>query len=139
MGYYTHAQQAALYYARKRRRGDGGGISASIYISGGSIDFGASVGDTVGTLSVIDGSGGAYTFTIHYDEFSLWAIDGDDLEVNAALTPGTYAVTIKGDDGAGSVVYQALSIEVTGEMVDPGDGPSLDFSDPDNSMYIPVI
>lgn len=81
-------------------------------LSGSSVADTASVGTTVGTLSVSGGSG-TYTFTLTSNPGSLFSISGSALQVAASLSAGSDAITIKADNGAGSVITQPFLITAT--------------------------
>ena len=98
-----------------------------IDISASSIAENASIGDLVGTLSVVNGSG-SYAFTITADPDSKFAIDLVDdtrLELAATLdyeTATSHSVTISADNGVDDPVVRILSVTVTD--VAEGGGPS---------------
>jgi hypothetical protein len=72
----------------------------------------ASIGATIGTLSVAGGSG-TYTFTLTSNPGTLFSISGTSLNVAAVLSAGSDAITVHADNGAGSVLNRALIITVT--------------------------
>lgn len=84
----------------------------SIALSSATVPSTASIGTTVGALSVVGGVG-SYTFTLTSNPGGLFAISGSNLNVAAALSAGSDAITIKADNGAGSVVIQPFLITVT--------------------------
>jgi len=99
---------------RSRSRGGiVGSLSAQprVELSGNTIAEDASVGDLIGTLSVVNGSG-SYTFTLTVGD-SLFDIDGDDLEVGAALSVGIESITVEADNGVDDPVVGIFSIEIT--------------------------
>ena len=108
-------------------RSNGPGIS----LSSATVSAGAAIGTTVGTLSV-NGGVGTYTFTLTSNPGGLFAISGSDLNVAAALTAGSDAITIQADNGAGSVITQPFLVTVV-----PVSGPTLDFSNPANVQLFP--
>lgn len=83
-----------------------------IRLSSATIAEDASVGDLVGTLSVSNGAG-TYTFTLTDDAGGLFAIDGDDLEVAAALSDGSYSITVEADNGVDPPISRSFTITVT--------------------------
>jgi hypothetical protein len=110
---FTDAQQAALYFARKRRRArlNTGPV---IVLSNRSIAEDAGVGDTVGTLSVTGGSG-TYTFTLTGDAGGKFALDGDDVEVADALDYDVatfHTIEVEADNGVDPVIVQTIRINV---------------------------
>lgn len=91
----------------------GGGVGGPrLNLSASTIADTASIGDVIGTLSVSNGTG-SYTFTFTSNPGTLFSITGASLKVAAALTAGSDAITIKADNGAGSVVTQPFLITVT--------------------------
>ena len=108
----------------------GGDDSVGIHMSGGSIAENASVGDPVGTFSILNASGNwldPITYTLTDDAGGKYAIDGDDLEVADALSDGTDSITVEADNGTDTPITRTFSITVTAVVV-PGDGPIMDFS-----------
>lgn len=90
----------------------GSAAVTSIALTSSTIADTASVGDVIGTLSVSGGTG-SYTFTFTSNPGTLFSITTTSLKVAAALTAGSDAITIKADNGAGSVVTQPFLITVT--------------------------
>lgn len=95
--------------ALSSQRGRGG---PAIALSASTVLDSASVGTTIGTLSVLGGTG-SYTFTLTSNPGSLFSITGTALKVAASLTAGSDAITIRADNGAGGVVTQPFLITVT--------------------------
>lgn len=89
-----------------------GGARAHISLSASTVLDSATVGTTIGTLSVVGGTG-VYTFTLTSNPGTLFSITGTALKVAASLTAGSDAITIKADNGAGSVITQPFLITVT--------------------------
>lgn len=83
-----------------------------IILSSATIAHTATIGTTIGTLLVINGTG-SYTFTLTSNPGTLFAISGANLNVAAALTAGSDPISIKADNGAGSTVTLPLSITVS--------------------------
>lgn len=114
--------------------GAGGGGSGhsgpTIVLSNNTISSTASIGTTVGTLSVVGGTG-SYTFTLTSNPGSLYVISGSNLNVAAALTTGSDPITIKADNGAGGVITQPFTIVVASACSN-----SMNFSQACNSQYI---
>jgi hypothetical protein len=111
-----------------------GGNIAFIALSAATIADTASIGATIGTLSVTGGSG-SYTFTLTSNPGGLFSITSPSLKVAAALTAGSDAITVHADNGAGGLVNRSFLITVThvGTYV-----PSLNFSDGRNSQYLAI-
>jgi hypothetical protein len=107
-----------------------------IILSNATIAANASIGQVIGALSIIDGSGRPYTFTLTSDPSGFFTITGSNLTVGLALVAGSYAITIKATDGMGSTVSQAFLITVTPSVIT---NTGLLFNTPANSMYIPVL
>jgi hypothetical protein len=95
-----------------QRAGQGVRGGPLIVLSSATVADTATVGATVGTLSVAGGSG-TYTFTLTSNPGTLFAISGASLNVAAALSAGSDAITVHADNGAGSVLNRALIITVT--------------------------
>lgn len=88
---------------------------ATIQISASTIAESASVGALVGTFSVNNGTG-TYTFNLTDDAGGLFALDGDDLEVDGALdyeTATSHSITVEADNGVDPVIQRTLSINVS--------------------------
>jgi hypothetical protein len=113
--------------------GGGGGAGDSITLSSSTVPSTAAVGTTIGTLSVVGGTG-IYTFTLTPPS-SLFSISGDLLQVAAALTPGSDPIAVHADNGAGSTFTQPFLITVT----HVGVAPSLKFNLASNSQYLAVV
>lgn len=94
----------------------GGARGPHIVLSSATIASTASIGTTIGTLSVQGGSG-TYTFTLVSNPGALFAISGSSLNVAAALSPGSDPITINANNGAGSNFNTSFLITVTGAFV----------------------
>lgn len=97
--------------------GGGGAPSPSIQLSASTIAEDADVGDAVGTLSVVNGSG-SYTFTLTDDAGGLFDVDGAALEVAGALdfeTAASHSITVEADNGVDAPISRVFSITVTDE------------------------
>ena len=111
------------------------GLGAIILLSGSlTIAEDATVGDLVGTFSIGGNASGNWldpiTYTLTDDAGGKYAIDGDDLEVAAALSDGTDSITVEADNGTDAPITRTFSITVTA-VVAPTDN-MFDFTDPDN-------
>ena len=71
----------------------------------------ATVGTTVGTLAVVNGSG-TYTFALTSNPGSLFVIAGANLNVAASLTGGSKPITVEATGGTPSPVTQAFTVTV---------------------------
>jgi hypothetical protein len=92
-----------------------GPSAPAVIISASDIAEDALVGDLVGTLSVVNGSG-SYTFTITADPDSKFAIDGDALELADTLdyeTATSHSVTVQADNGVDDPITRTFTITVT--------------------------
>ena len=105
----------------------------AIALSVATIADTAAVGDTVGILSVVGGTG-VYTFTLTSNPGALFSITGTSLQVAAALTAGSDAITIHADNGAGGTLDRAFLITVT-----HAGSAALQFNAATNSMYIALL
>jgi hypothetical protein len=101
-----------------------------ILLSSIAIAENASVGDTIGTLSVIRGSG-SYTFTITADPDSKFSITGSALKVGAALnyeTKTSHLVTVQASNGVDtpiSRVFTILVLDVADSLLPAPAAPTL--------------
>jgi len=91
---------------------NGGARGPALNLSSSTIADTASIGDVVGTLSVSGGTG-SYTYSFTSNPGTLFSITTNSLKVAATLTAGSDPITIKADNGAGSVVTKAFLITVT--------------------------
>jgi hypothetical protein len=87
-------------------------VASYIILSNATVAHSASVGATIGALAVVDGIS-SYTFTLTSNPGSLFSIAGNALKVAASLTAGSDAISIKADNGSGSVITQRFLITVT--------------------------
>lgn len=87
--------------------------SQLIQLSNVTIPGTATIGTTIGALSVLNGSG-SYTYTLTSNPGGLFAISGANLNVAASLSPGSFPITVHADNGAGSVLDMTFLITVTG-------------------------
>lgn len=110
--------------------------SRGIKLSGSSFTENAAQGTAIGGLTV-EGGVGTYTFTLTDDaggKVQVAGANGENLQVGATLSAaGSFSITVHADNGAGSTFDKTFLITALASAA----GPSLDFSDPDNSMYIP--
>ena len=86
-------------------------MGAVILLSNSTVMDNATVGSTVGVLSVAGGSG-TYTFALTSNPGSLFAISGANLNTAAAMTAGTYPITVQASGGVPTPVTRALAITV---------------------------
>lgn len=125
-----------LNLRRRRRRlriRFGGG--AVLALSNSSFPENSALNTVIGALSVSGGTG-TYTYSFTSNPGTLFNISGSDLRVTSTtIAAGSYPVTIQADNGAGSIVSKSFVLTATASATSP----SLDFSDPDNSQYVPFI
>lgn len=84
----------------------------AIRLSNTVVSSSASIGFTIGTFSVIGGSG-SYTYTLTSNPGGLFSVSGNQLQVAAALTAGSDPITVQANNGAGSIFTQPFTITVT--------------------------
>ena len=106
-------------------------------LSGATIASTAATSTLIGNFSVSNGTG-VYTYTFTSNPSNLFAINGTALS-NAIypLTAGSDPITVKADNGAGSVVSSPFLITVIASA--GGFAPSLDFSNATDSMYAGTV
>lgn len=81
----------------------------------------------------------AFTYTLTSNPGNLFNIAGNTLRVNnSAIVAGNYPVTVRADDGFGTIIFQNLVLTATG-LVSPPLSPSLRFDQPFNSQYIGTL
>lgn len=91
----------------------GGPVSsakATINLSASVVPSSAAIGTAIGTLSVTDGIG-TYTFALATNPGGLFAITGNVLFVNGALSVGSDAISIQANS-SGSIITQPFLITV---------------------------
>jgi hypothetical protein len=114
---------------------NGGATGPFLNLSASTFPENSALNTVIGALSVTGGTG-VYTYSFTSNPGTLFNISGSDLRVTSTtIAAGSYPVTIRADNGAGSVIDQPFFLTATAV----GGSPSLDFSDPDNSQYIPII
>lgn len=92
--------------------------SQLIQLSAAVIASNATVGTTIGALSVLNGSG-TYTYTLTSNPGGLFSISVANLQVGAALSAGSDAITVHADNGAGSVLNGVFLITVLNSAYAP--------------------
>ena len=83
----------------------------TVILSNALVAKSASVGFTIGTLSISGGSG-SYSYALTSNPGSLFAISGSNLNVAAALTGGTVTISVQATGGSPSPVTQNFTITV---------------------------
>ena len=72
-----------------------------------------------------------FTYTLTSNPGSLFNILGDQVRVNnGSIVSGNYPITVRADDGFGTIIFQNLVL-VAGDPLTP----MLDFSLAPNSQY----
>jgi hypothetical protein len=96
----------------RRRRHSAGAVSGiTIFLDNTTILDTATIGSLVGNLSVSGGTG-SYTFTLVSNPGGLFSIAGSQLKVAAALSAGSAPISIKADNGAGSITTVPFIITI---------------------------
>jgi hypothetical protein len=91
---------------------------AGVALSNATVAANATIGTTVGTLSVVGGTG-TYTYSLTSNPGGLYAISGSSLNVAAALSPGTTPVTVQAIGGVPTPLSNVFAITVTPVPVVP--------------------
>jgi|SRR5215472_11613287 len=101
------------YRRRRRRANTGGYIAATLFTTPASISIPSTtaIGTTIGTVG-ISGGFGAYSLSLS-DPSGLFVLVGNQIQVNSALSVGTYPITINGTNGLGDNPVLNTSIVVT--------------------------
>lgn len=86
--------------------------TAQLRLSASTVVDTAVVDSTVGALSVAGGSG-SYTYTLTSDPSGLFSISVADLKTAAALTAGSYSITVQADNGVDTPISRVFLITVT--------------------------
>jgi len=80
----------------------------------------------------------AYTYTFTSNPGNLFNISGNTIRVNnSTIAAGSYPVTVRANDGAGSIIDQVLILIATGIVPPPA--PALKFDAPSNSQYVGTV
>jgi hypothetical protein len=91
---------------------EAGIAGASVTLSNATVSAAATIGTTIGVLST-SGTTGSYTYALTSNPGSLFAISGANLNVAAALSAGTYPITVQASGGVPTPISQAFLIVVT--------------------------
>ena len=103
----TNAQQAASYYARKRRRDRAD--DQKLTLGDNRIAAAAANGTAIGQMNVRNGEG-TYTFTLSTNPGSLFQVDGAILEKAGALSAGSYTIGITADNGVDTPIVDSFRV-----------------------------
>jgi hypothetical protein len=107
----THAQQAALYFARRQRQALA--RAQVVAFVPAEIAANAANGAAAGSLSVRNGVG-TYTFTLTDDAGGLFAIDGDLVEKADTLVAGEkYTIVVEADNGVDDPLSMSFQVQPT--------------------------
>jgi len=123
----TLAQRGLSYFCPVDEAGNATTMGPVVVISNSTIPETATIGTTVGALSVSGGSG-TYTYSFLSNPGSLFAISGSNLNTAAALTPGDKPITIRASGGTPSPVDRVFNITVTLVPVAPSGSVSISGS-----------
>lgn len=95
------------------RLGGGGKSGPVLNLSASSYPANSTINTVIGTLSVTGGTG-TYTYSFTSNPGTLFNISTASLRDNTGTNgAGSYPITIKADNGAGSVVTKAFLITAT--------------------------
>lgn len=124
-----------------KRGGGGAKRGASILLSGVTVSEDATVGTLVGTFSVINATG-TPTFTLEDDAGGLFVLDGNDLEVAAALdyeTATSHQIEVSVAGTTPAIANRMFTINVT-NIAEGGEGaPMMNFSIETNNQLLAVL
>src|SRR4029077_615675 len=111
----TLAQRKLSYFCPVDESGNATTMGAVILVTNTTVLESATIGTTVGTLSVAGGTG-TYTFTLTSNPGSLFATagtNGVNLNVAAALTAGIKPITVQAAGGVPTPISRTINITVT--------------------------
>jgi hypothetical protein len=84
---------------------------ASLAVSNLNVVKGAAVGSTIGTFSVVGGTG-SYTYTLLSSPSNQFGISGPNLTVATALSGGAYTITVRATGGVPSTVAGTFTVHI---------------------------
>jgi hypothetical protein len=91
-----------------------GGAGIALNLSASTFPANSALNTVIGTLSVKGGTG-SYTYTFTSNPGVLFNISTNQLRVTSTtIAAGSYPVTIKADNGAGSTVTKSFLLTATG-------------------------
>lgn len=95
------------------RLGGGGKMGATLNLSASTFEENSALNTVIGTLSV-SGGVGSYTYTFQSNPGTLFNISTASLRVTSTtIAAGSYPVTIRADNGAGSVIDKVFLLTAT--------------------------
>ena len=90
-----------------------GGKTISLNLSNASFPENSALNTVIGTLSVSGGTG-VYTYSLTSNPGTLFNISGSSLRVTSTtIAAGSYPVTIRANNGAGSIIDKAFLLTAT--------------------------
>ncbi len=90
-----------------------GGSGAKLNLSASTFVENSALNTVIGTLSVSGGIG-VYTYSFQSNPGTLFNISGSSLRVTSTtIAAGSYPVTIRADNGAGSVIDRVFLLTAT--------------------------
>ncbi len=91
----------------------GGASGPTLNLSPSTFEENSALNTVIGTLSVSGGTG-VYTYSFQSNPGTLFNISGSSLRVTSTtIAAGSYPVTIRADNGAGSVVDKVFLLTAT--------------------------
>ena len=91
----------------------GGGGGPTLNLSASTFPENSALNTVIGTLSVSGGTG-TYTYSLTSNPGTLFNISGASLRVTSTtIAAGSYPVTIRADNGAGSVIDRVFLLTAT--------------------------
>ncbi len=117
------------------RLGGIGSSGATLNLSASTFPENSALNTVIGTLSV-SGGVGVYTYSFQSNPGTLFNISGSSLRVTSTtIAAGSYPVTIRADNGAGSVIDKVFLLTATAV----GGSAALQFNFASNSQYIALL
>ncbi len=90
-----------------------GGAGTTLNLSASTFIENSALNTVIGTLSVSGGTG-TYTYSFQSNPGTLFNISGSSLRVTSTtIAAGSYPVTIRADNGAGSVIDKVFMLTAT--------------------------
>jgi len=108
----TLRKRSLGYFCPLDETGTATTMGAVVLLTNNTISTAFTIGQTVGVLSVVGGSG-TYTYSLLSNPGGLFAISGSNLNVAAALTAGDKPITVRASGGVPTPVDRVFTITVT--------------------------